>query len=125
MAGWSLLGKFDREARPSGVTLVLAVLFAAETFLTPDASYPLYMSLLAIFSSIYLLVRGIRAKALVGLVFAVLPLPWLNPLLGGDWFNSLSWQFFTAHALLAMAFATAGYSYMRLEGTKKKKRGSS
>jgi len=90
---WSWFGQYDKSARPSGISLALAVVFAGETFLDVKTSYPLYMSILALAVGAFAVFTGFRSKAALGLVLGLISLAWLNPLLGGDWFNSLSVAF--------------------------------
>jgi hypothetical protein len=36
---------------------------------------------------------------------------WLNPILGGDWFESINPIMFLAHASMALLFALVAYTY--------------
>jgi hypothetical protein len=47
-----------------------------------------------------------------------LSLVWLNPLLGGDWFDSVSQVHFLAHSAFAMLFAIYAYTFMRMNVSK-------
>lgn len=121
LKSWSIFGNYDKSARPSGVTLVIAILFASETFLNPSDGYPVYMCWLAFLSCGYLTYRGLKAKAVISLAFPLLAALWLNPLFGGTWFDEIGVEFFIAHSALALLTATAAYTFMRLAGTKQSK----
>lgn len=120
MTSWKILGTFDKSDRPSGVTLVIAILIASETFINPQGNYPVYMSILALVSCAYLTYRGLKAKAILSLAFPLIAAVWLNPLFGGTWFDEIGVEFFAAHSLLALLTAIAGYSFMRFAPRSKK-----
>ena len=112
---WSLLGKRPAKPRPNVIALVVSFLLAFETFVAVTGQYPAYMSFLAIGASAWALLMGIRAKALISLLFIPISLIWLNPLLGGDWFSQLGPTIFLSHAALAMLFGISGYTFQATE----------
>lgn len=112
---WSWFGPKLTQPRPSWVFLVLAFLFAAETFIEFSSSYPLYMTLLALGASGWAVSIAIKKKARVGLLFLPVAALWLNPLFSGDWFNSLNTISFLSHAVLAILFGIAGYTFAAWE----------
>lgn len=111
---WKLLGHYSSEARVSIAVSAIAVIFAAETFLNPGGNYEAFMSYLAFASSGVAAWRAYKTKALVGFLALPLSLVWLNPLLGGNWFDSISVIHFAAHAAFAMLFALYAYTFMRM-----------
>lgn len=112
---WSLLGARPLKPRPNVIALVVAFLLGFETFVAVTDGYPSYMSLLAIGASVWALVMGIKAKALIAFLFLPVSLIWLNPLLGGDWFSELGTTLFLSHSALALLFAVSGYTFQATE----------
>ena len=116
---WTLFGPKIEKPVGNLVPLVLAFFFGAETFFELDAQYSPFMAIFAIAGSALALQKGLAAKAYFGFVPMAVSLLWVNPLLGGDLFNEMSVLFFLAHAALAMAFATAAYTFWATERKKK------
>ena len=112
---WTLFGPKLEAPKPSWVFLVLAFLFAAETFIEFGNSYPLYMTLLAIGASGWAVFLAVQKRALIGLAFLPVAGLWFNNFTTGEWFNSLNAISFTAHALLALLFGVAGYTFAAWE----------
>lgn len=112
---WSLLGARPLKPRPNVIALVVAFLLGFETFVAVTDGYPSYMSLLAIGASVWALVMGIKAKALIAFLFLPVSLIWLNPLLGGDWFSEIGTTLFLSHSALALLFAVSGYTFQATE----------
>lgn len=112
---WTLFGPKLTSPKPSWVFLVLAFLFAAETFIEFDTSYPLYMTLLALGAGAWALYLGIQKRAYISFLFVPVAGLWLNNFYGGEWFNSLNAISFIAHALLAILFGVVGYTYAAWE----------
>ena len=122
---WKFFGNYRKDGRISFLTSAIAVLFAAQTFVNPQGKYEDFMIWLAFGSAAWVAYQAYKTKAIFG--FSALPvaLIWLNPVLGGDWFNSVSVVFFFAHAAFAMLFAGFAYTFMRLnvKQPEKKSRG--
>lgn len=116
--GWKPLGNYAKEARVSIAVAAIAVIFAAETFLNPVGNYEPFMSALAFASAGVAGFRAFKTKAYLGFLAIPLSLLWLNPLLGGDWFDSISQVHFLAHAAFAMLFAIYAYTFMRMAVSK-------
>lgn len=112
---WSILGKRPAKPRPNVIALVVAFFIGFETFVAITDGYPTYMSFIAIGASVWAMVIGIQAKAYLAFAFLPVSLIWLNPLLGGDWFNSVGTMLFLPHAALAMLFAVSGYTFQATE----------
>lgn len=108
---WSLLGPKLTQPKPSWVFMVLAFLFAAETLIQFGESYPLYMTVLALGAGAWATYVGITKKAAIAFLFLPVASLWLNNLFGGDWFSTLNPISFFAHAVLAILFGIAGYSF--------------
>lgn len=108
---WTVFGPNLTSPKPSWVFLVLAFLFAAETFIEFADSYPLYMTLLALGAGVWATYVGIQKRALIALAFVPVAGIWLNNFYGGEWFSSINPISFMAHAILAILFGIAGYTF--------------
>jgi len=95
--------------------MVLAVMFAWPAMTAVQSKYPAYMIVLALGSSAWFTYLGVRAHALMGLLFLPVALIWLNPLFGASWFTHEGPGFFLPHAALALLFGTAAYTYTAVE----------
>lgn len=111
---WKLFGNYSSEARVSFAVSAVAVIFAAETFLNPAGAYEQFMSYLAFATALVAAWRAYKTKAIIGFLALPLSLIWLNPLLGGDWFDTISTAHFAAHSAYAMLFALYAYTFMRM-----------
>jgi hypothetical protein len=76
------------------------------------------MSALAFAAAAVAAYRAFKTKAYLGFLAVPLSLVWLNPLLGGDWFDSVSQVHFLAHSAFAMLFAIYAYTFMRMSVSK-------
>lgn len=112
---WSLFGKRPANPAPAWTGLVLAFVFAAQTFIDNSAGYPLPMVWLAVASSVGFLFFAFKTKALVGLAFIPAGALFLLPLLGVDDFSQNSAPMFLSHALLAVLFAISSYTFLATE----------
>lgn len=111
---WKPLGNYSKDARVSIAVSAIAVIFAAEVFLNPAGSYESFMSVLAFAAAGVAGFRAFKTKSYLGFLALPLSLLWLNPLLGGDWFDTI-WQIhFAAHTAYAMLFALYAYTFMRM-----------
>lgn len=108
---WTLLGARKVPPAPSWTFVVLAFLVGSETFLELAETYPLYMSLAVIGGGVWASISALNAKAIFGLMVLPVALLWLNPILGGDWFESINPMMFLAHASMALLFALVAYTY--------------
>ena len=116
---WSAFGAYDKANKPNLMSQIFAVLVAAQTFSNPGDQYPWLMCVLVILGAGWIGFNAYKAKSVIGLVLPAASLIWLNPLFGGNLFNSVAWFFF-AQAALALLFGIAGYTFMRNPSTKKK-----
>lgn len=112
---WSLLGKRPENPAPAWTGLVLAFVFAAQTFIDNSAGYPLPMTWLAIASSLGFLYFAYRAKAFIGFAFILAGGLFLLPLSGVDNFSTNSAPMFLAHAFIAILFAVSSYTFLASE----------
>ena len=111
---WKPFGNYSKDARVSIAVLAITIIFTAEVFLNPAGAYESFMSVLAFAAAGVAGFRAFKTKAYLGFLALPLSLLWLNPLLGGDWFDT-SWQIhFAAHAAYAMLFAFYAYTFMRM-----------
>jgi len=108
---WSIFGPKLTKPKPSWVFLVLAFLFAAETLIEFGSSYPLYMTLIALGGAAWAVYLGVQQRAYFAFAFVPVASIWLNNFFGGEWFNSLNFISFLSHALLALLFGIAGYTF--------------
>lgn len=113
--GWSFLGPRMYRPRPNYVALALSLLFAWSVMDDVPAQYPSYMIALAAGTAAWFTYLGVRARAVVSLLFVPVSLLWLNPLLGLDWFNHQGPTFFLAHSAMAILLGIAGYTYVATE----------
>lgn len=107
-------GHYRKDGRISVLASAISVLFAAQTFVNPNGKYELFMCFLAFATALWAAWQSYKTKALFGYLGLPVALIWLNPLLGGDWFNTVSVAFFFAHAAYAMLFAGFAYTFMRM-----------
>lgn len=112
---WSVFGVRPSRPRPNYVSAALSLIFALQTFLEAPASYPAYMIWLAVGACSWISWAAWRQRAGFGILFPLLGLFWLNPLLGFDWFNSMGVVFFFGHTAMALALATAAYTFQATE----------
>lgn len=112
--GWSLFGTYRKDGRISVLVSSIAVIFAAQTFINPNGAYEAFMCWLAFATGAWATYRAYQTKAIFGFLAIPVALIWLNPVLGGDWFNTVSVPFFFAHAVYAMLFAGFAYTFMRM-----------
>ncbi|MEN9342701.1 MAG: hypothetical protein RIR24_288 [Actinomycetota bacterium] len=115
---WKPLGNYDKNSRVSIAVAAIAVIFALETFLNPAGNYEPFMSFLAFAAGGVAAYRAFKTKAYLGFLALPLALVWLNPLLGGNWFDSVSQVHFAAHSAFAMLFAIYAYTFMRMNVSK-------
>lgn len=114
-ATWSWFGAKLEKPSPSWVFLALGFIFAAETFLDFGDSYPLYMVILALGGGLWGAYLAFKKRAVVGMSLLPVSLFWLDPLMGGDLFDSLNVFSFLAHAAIALLFGLAGYTFAAWE----------
>jgi hypothetical protein len=110
---WKLLGHFDAKGRVSLAAAAVAVIFASETFIVRSGHYPIYMSVFALVAGGYAVYQAVKVKAMFGILVGLLALLWLNPLFGGNWFDAMNATFFLSHAIFAMCYGIAAYTYLR------------
>lgn len=112
---WTFIGPRPTRARPNPPAMALAVLFAWPAMVSVPAKYPVYMIVLALGASVWFTWLGVKAKAGYSLLLVPAALLWLNPVFGADWFVAEGPKFFLPHAVLAMLFACAAYTYAATE----------
>lgn len=111
---WKMFGTYRKDGRISVLASSIAVLFAAQTFVNPNGHYEVFMCWLAFATAGWATWQAYKSKAIAGFIGLPIALIWLNPMLGGDWFNTVSVTFFFAHAVYAMVFAFFAYTFMRM-----------
>lgn len=112
---WTIFGKRPKNPAPGWTGVVLAFIFASQTFIAPTDPYPVYMIAIAILGGGWMLYLGIRAKALLSLLFVPSIGLFLFPLFGIDSFTSFSTTMFMAHSLIAICFGVASYTFTATE----------
>lgn len=108
---WSFFGKRVPNPAPSWAGLVLAFFFASQTFIDSSEGYPSYMIFLAFASSVWFGFLGFRKGAIFAILFPLAGSLWLSPLMGWDDFTQMNALAFTSHALLALLFGVAAYTF--------------
>jgi hypothetical protein len=116
---WTIFGKRPTNPAPSWTPAILAFIFASQTFIDSSAGYPAYMSYLAFASGAWFFYLGIKAKAVISILFVPTAAAWLLPLMAIDPFTKMNAVTFSAHSLLALLFGVAAYTYCARERVKK------
>lgn len=116
---WSFFGERPKRPAPGWTALVLAFIFASQTFIAPTDPYPVYMIAIAILGSAWMVYLGIQKRALLAFAFLPAAAMFLAPLTGFDPFTSFTPLMFSAHALIALCFGLAGYSFTATERREK------
>ena len=78
---WTIFGKRPGNPAPSWTPVILAFIFASQTFIDSSAGYPAYMSYLAFGSGLWFFYIGLKAKALIAFLFVPIAGAWLLPLM--------------------------------------------
>lgn len=112
---WSLTGSKRAKPRPNFTISAVAVLFAAQTFATPTAVYPVFMCILVWASAAWITWWGIKARAYISLLALPLSLFWLEPIFGGTWFSKFGWEFMLTHSAVALIWALCAYTFLASE----------
>ena len=112
---WTLFGSKLEKPRPNLTMSAVAVLFAAQTFVPGEGAYPIYMCVLAWASAAWITWFGIKKKALLALLALPISLLWLNPILGGTWFDAVGIEYLLTHAALALVWAGCAYTFLATE----------
>jgi hypothetical protein len=116
-----LAAKFDPK-RYSLIPLVVAGLLAYETFSPIDtAAYSWISAAGVVVAAGWALFKGVKAKAWWALIFAPIFTIWLMPIVGWQIFISFGQALgFIVHAIAALAFAVAAYSFLAFDRKAKK-----
>ena len=112
---WTLFGVKLAKPRPNMSISAVAILFAAQTFVSEEGAYPVYMCILAWASAAWITWQGAKKKVLLSLTTGPISLLWLNPVLGGNWFESVGVEFMVTHSLLALVWAFCAYTFLATE----------
>ena len=94
----------------SATALVLAFIIAIAP--TQMASYPLYMSAVVILGSFWALYVAAKKRIWWASVFLVFVAIWLLPLIGVQFFAAQVALGFIIHAICALCFGLAGYTFL-------------
>lgn len=119
---WKLFGTYLKDGRVSVLASSIAVIFAAQTFVNPNGHYEVFMSVLAFVTAAWAGYQAYKTKAILGFLGIPVALIWVNPLVNGGWFDTVSVTFFFAHAAYAMLFALYAYTFLRLNVKKPESR---
>lgn len=112
---WTLFGPRLEKPRPSLTIGAVAVIFASQTFLPADGDYPIYMTVLAWLTGVWITWFAVKKRAILGLTVLPISLLWLNPILGGDWFDVVGIEFLLTHSALALVCAACAYTFLATE----------
>lgn len=114
---FKILGNYESTDKPNLMAQIFAVLIAAQAFTDPAEKYPWLMAVLVILGSAYLTYLAIAPKSILGLAILPASLVFIDPAIGGNLFNNVA-VFFFAHTVLALLFAAAAYTYLRVPARK-------
>lgn len=112
---WTLFGPGLEKPRPNLTAAAVAIVFAAQTFVPGEGAYPDYMIWLAWASAAVITWFAVKKKAILGLVTIPISLLWLNPILGGHWFDSVGIAYLLTHSALALVWAGCAYTFLATE----------
>lgn len=112
---WSFFGERPKRPAPGWTALVLAFIFASQAFIAPTDPYPVYMIAIALLGSGWMIYLGIKKRAILAFLFLPAAALFLSPMIGVDSFTAFTPIMFSAHALIALCFGLAGYSYTATE----------
>lgn len=112
---WTIFGPRLEKARPNLSISAVAVIFASQTFLPSDGTYPVYMVFLAWISGAWIIWFGYKKRAILGLAAVPIATLWSNPLLGGHWFDKVGPEYLATHAALALVWAGCAYTFLATE----------
>jgi hypothetical protein len=115
---WKPFGNYSKQARVSIAVSAIVVVFVAELVLNPAGNYEPFMSVLAFASAGVAGIKALKTKAYLGFLAIPLSLVWLNPILGGDWFDSMPQLHLLAHAAFATLFGVYAFTFMRMSESK-------
>lgn len=118
-AAWSAFGQKWVKPRPNLTFSALAIIFAAQTFVPVEGEYPLYMCFIAWLSAAWVSWVGFQKRAWIAAFAIPVSALWLNPLLGGSWFDAVGIEFLLVHSALALLYALYAYTFLASERIKK------
>ena len=116
---WTALGQKWVKPRPNLTFSALAIIFAAQTFVPVEGAYPIYMVAIAWISAAWATWVGYQKRAWAAAFAIPVSLLWLNPVLGGSWFDSVGIEFLLVHSALALLYAIYAYTFLASERIKK------
>lgn len=115
---FSLMGQFAPTDKPNLMAQIFSVLIAAQAFTDPAEKYPWLMAVLVMLGAAYLSYLAWPKGSVLGLAIFPASLVFIDPAFGGTLFTNVP-VFFFAHAVLALLFAAAAFSYLRAPARKK------
>ena len=116
---WSAFGPKWVKPRPNLTFSALAIIFAAQTFVPVEGAYPLYMVVIAWLSAGWVTWVGYQKRAWTAALAIPVAALWLNPILGGSWFDKVGIEFLLVHSALALLYALYAYTFLASERIKK------
>ena len=116
---WSAFGQKWIKPRPNLTYSALAIIFAAQTFVPVEGEYPFYMCVIAWLSAIWVSWVGYQKRAWISVFAIPVSALWLNPVLGGSWFDEVGLSFLLVHSAIALLYAFYAYTFLASERTKK------
>lgn len=112
---WTLFGPGLEKPRPNLTVAAVAIVFAAQTFVPGEGAYPTYMCFLAWISAAVITWFAYKKRAILGLLTLPVSLLWLNPILGGNWFDVVGLEYLLTHSALALVWAGCAYTFLATE----------
>lgn len=114
--GWQLIGSQLKRGRFSLTALVFGFLVAFQTFGDiQNSNYSIPFAVIVLAGCLWAGVQALRRRIIFGLAFFPFGVFWLMPLLGFEFFREVPVLGFLIHAIVALLFGVAGYSYLAIE----------
>ena len=115
---FTIFGNYQTADKPNLMAQLFSVLIAAQAFTDPAEKYPWLMAALVMLGAFWLSYQAWGKRSILGLAIFPASLIFVDPAFGGSLFTSIP-VFFFAHAVLALLFAAAAFTYLRAPARKK------
>ena len=112
---FTIFGQYLTADKPNLMAQLFSVLIAAQAFTDPTEKYPALVML----GAFWLSYQAWGKRSILGLLIFPASLIFVDPALGGTLFTNIP-VFFFAHAVLALLFAGAAFTYLRAPARKKR-----
>ena len=116
---FTIFGQYLPADKPNLMAQLFSVLIAAQAFTDPAEKYPWLMAALVMLGAFWLSYQAWGKRSILGLLIFPASLIFVDPAFGGTLFTNIP-VFFFAHAVLALLFAGAAFTYLRAPVRKKR-----